>query len=253
MVRSKRSKQRSKIETRPRSNKVEQKQRCGRSKQREVKQKQGEIEQKQGKVEQVQRWGRISTRARSNNYKIKIEFKRKSEIKTKARIESMTRTRTGSRTRMARVWYQEQGREWVQCQNKDKNEINIKYKNEEIRIREKGLNHLMYSYSSPVVAVLDQELKKWQLVRQENANLHCQHKEQREMNEHILSLQDKGKEESKKRQGSKVRVRPLGRKLIPVITVERGIMTRRIVGREWEKCFRCGSLEHKLKSCPRYL
>ena len=54
------------------------------------------------------------------------------------------------------------------------------------------------------------------------------------MNEHILSLQDKGKEESKKHPREQSQGETIGKKVNTCDHCGRGIITRRIVGREWE-------------------
>ena len=66
---------------------------------------------------------------------------------------------------------------------------------------EEGHYQTTYSYSSRVVMALDQELKEWQvrvtflerqleIAHQENASLHCQLKEQKDVIQNTLPLQD---------------------------------------------------------------
>ena len=75
---------------------------------------------------------------------------------------------------------------------------------------EEGHHQTTYSYSSRVVMALDQELKEWQvrvaflerqleIAHQENASLHRQLKEQKNVTQNTLPLQDGENNMSRKR------------------------------------------------------
>ena len=127
---------------------------------------------------------------------------------------------------------------------------------------EEGHYQTTYSYSSRVVMALDQELKEWQvrvaflerqleIAHQENASLHRQLKEQKNVTQSTLPIQD---EENKR---SRKRLRGQGQNM----NTEKKVENCRYCGKAkhkkkdcWKrtgKCFRCGSSEHKSKDCPK--
>ena len=127
---------------------------------------------------------------------------------------------------------------------------------------EEGHYQTTNSYSSRVVMALDQELKEWQvrvaflerqleIAHQENASLHRQLKEQKNVTQSTLPIQD---EENKR---SRKRLRGQGQNM----NTEKKVENCRYCGKAkhkkkdcWKrtgKCFRCGSSEHKSKDCPK--
>ena len=110
---------------------------------------------------------------------------------------------------------------------------------------EEGHYQTTYSYSSRVVMALDQELKEWQVrvaflerqletAHQENASLHHQLKEQKDVTQNTLPLQDEENKMSRKRLRGQGQNMNTERKLRIVVIVVRQIIKRKTAGRKQE-------------------
>ena len=127
---------------------------------------------------------------------------------------------------------------------------------------EEGHYQTTYSYSSRVVMALDQELKEWQvwvaflerqleIAHQENASLHRQLKEQKDVTQNTLPLQDEENKMSRKRIRGQGQNMNTEKKVRNCHHCGKGDHIEKDCWKKAGRCLSCGSTEHQIKDCPK--